>query len=266
MTITVAAVSPALDPALDPAFERPLGGRPPPPGGSRRALQRGDREPVTSAGWSSGSPRTLSSSSKASRSAHSPADRPSRAPTATSRRMTRWPSSLPRNGRMARSSRATAVAPTTGVRRARCGSRGGATNRATGRHVRSAGDCLGLRDRFCTARSSGHPARLPILSTQVHGKPLVYLDSASTSQKPEVVLDAFGRLLPPVQRERPSRDLRHRRTGHGGLRGGADPRRPVHQRARRPRDRLHSQRDRGDQPSLPTAGAAATSAGATRSS
>jgi cysteine desulfurase/selenocysteine lyase len=30
----------------------------------------------------------------------------------------------------------------------------------------------------------------PILSTLVHGKPLVYLDSASTSQKPEVVLDA----------------------------------------------------------------------------
>jgi cysteine desulfurase/selenocysteine lyase len=31
----------------------------------------------------------------------------------------------------------------------------------------------------------------PILSTEVHGKPLVYLDSASTSQKPEVVLDAL---------------------------------------------------------------------------
>jgi len=30
----------------------------------------------------------------------------------------------------------------------------------------------------------------PILSTLVHGKPLVYLDSASTSQKPQVVIDA----------------------------------------------------------------------------
>jgi cysteine desulfurase/selenocysteine lyase len=31
----------------------------------------------------------------------------------------------------------------------------------------------------------------PVLQTQVHGKPLVFLDSASTSQKPQVVLDAF---------------------------------------------------------------------------
>ena len=30
----------------------------------------------------------------------------------------------------------------------------------------------------------------PILRTTVHGKPLVYLDSASTSQKPQVVIDA----------------------------------------------------------------------------
>jgi len=32
----------------------------------------------------------------------------------------------------------------------------------------------------------------PILSTLVHGKPLVYLDSASTSQKPQVVIDALN--------------------------------------------------------------------------
>ncbi|HET7028156.1 MAG TPA: cysteine desulfurase [Candidatus Limnocylindrales bacterium] len=31
----------------------------------------------------------------------------------------------------------------------------------------------------------------PILSTTVHGKPLVYLDSAATSQKPQVVIDAI---------------------------------------------------------------------------
>src|SRR5947207_15834916 len=30
----------------------------------------------------------------------------------------------------------------------------------------------------------------PILATKVHGKPLVYLDSASSSQKPNVVIDA----------------------------------------------------------------------------
>jgi cysteine desulfurase/selenocysteine lyase len=34
-------------------------------------------------------------------------------------------------------------------------------------------------------------ADFPILSTKVHGHPLVYLDSAATSQKPEVVLDAI---------------------------------------------------------------------------
>ncbi|MHB8399350.1 MAG: aminotransferase class V-fold PLP-dependent enzyme, partial [Candidatus Limnocylindrales bacterium] len=34
-------------------------------------------------------------------------------------------------------------------------------------------------------------AEFPILATTVHGKPLVYLDSASTSQKPRVVIDAL---------------------------------------------------------------------------
>ena len=32
----------------------------------------------------------------------------------------------------------------------------------------------------------------PILQQEVHGKPLVYLDSAATSQKPQVVLDALA--------------------------------------------------------------------------
>jgi cysteine desulfurase/selenocysteine lyase len=33
----------------------------------------------------------------------------------------------------------------------------------------------------------------PILNQSVHGRPLVYLDSAATSQKPQVVLDAIQR-------------------------------------------------------------------------
>ncbi|HOF40299.1 MAG TPA: cysteine desulfurase [Candidatus Hydrogenedentes bacterium] len=33
----------------------------------------------------------------------------------------------------------------------------------------------------------------PILQTKVHGKPLVYLDNAATSQKPQAVLDALSR-------------------------------------------------------------------------
>lgn len=36
-------------------------------------------------------------------------------------------------------------------------------------------------------------ADFPILNEQVHGRPLVYLDSAATSQKPQVVLDALNR-------------------------------------------------------------------------
>lgn len=34
-------------------------------------------------------------------------------------------------------------------------------------------------------------AQFPILSRQVHGKPLVYLDNAATTQKPQVVIDAI---------------------------------------------------------------------------
>src|SRR5512133_927819 len=34
-------------------------------------------------------------------------------------------------------------------------------------------------------------AQFPILSERVHGKPLVYLDSANTSQKPVPVLEAM---------------------------------------------------------------------------
>lgn len=34
----------------------------------------------------------------------------------------------------------------------------------------------------------------PILQRKVHGKPLVYLDNAATSQQPQVVLEAFSRL------------------------------------------------------------------------
>jgi cysteine desulfurase / selenocysteine lyase len=36
-------------------------------------------------------------------------------------------------------------------------------------------------------------ADFPILNEQVHGRPLIYLDSAATSQKPQIVLDALNR-------------------------------------------------------------------------
>ena len=34
-------------------------------------------------------------------------------------------------------------------------------------------------------------ADFPILDQEIHGHPLIYLDSASTSQKPRVVIDAM---------------------------------------------------------------------------
>src|SRR5690554_3342803 len=36
-------------------------------------------------------------------------------------------------------------------------------------------------------------AQFPILSRQVHGQPLVYLDNAATTQKPQAVIDALVR-------------------------------------------------------------------------
>ncbi len=40
---------------------------------------------------------------------------------------------------------------------------------------------------------AAHRSDFPILSRQVHGKPLVYLDSANTTQKPEAVLERMDR-------------------------------------------------------------------------
>ena len=42
-------------------------------------------------------------------------------------------------------------------------------------------------------------ADFPLLTREVHGKPLVYLDSANTSQKPAVVIEAVDGLIPRVR-------------------------------------------------------------------
>ena len=47
----------------------------------------------------------------------------------------------------------------------------------------------------------------PIFEQPIHGKPLAFLDSAATSQKPRQVLDAMTRLLRDVVLERPPRRL-----------------------------------------------------------
>ena len=52
-----------------------------------------------------------------------------------------------------------------------------------------------MRARQTTGRAAGLDVRavrddFPALRQQVHGKPLVYLDNAATSQKPQIVIDA----------------------------------------------------------------------------
>ena len=42
------------------------------------------------------------------------------------------------------------------------------------------------------ASASGHRENFPVLDQRVHGKPLVYLDNAATTQKPQMVLDAMN--------------------------------------------------------------------------
>ncbi len=50
-------------------------------------------------------------------------------------------------------------------------------------------------EAICRMTLDSNPYRkdFPILSRQVHGKPLVYLDNANTSQKPQVVIEAVDR-------------------------------------------------------------------------
>ncbi len=45
----------------------------------------------------------------------------------------------------------------------------------------------------------------PILNQRMHGKPLVYLDNAATTQKPQAVIDAMVRSYAAGQRQYPSR-------------------------------------------------------------
>ena len=58
-------------------------------------------------------------------------------------------------------------------------------------------------------------------SAQVNGKRLVYLDSASSSQKPHAVLDAMDDYYRDVLRQHPPRRLHDRRGGHRRVRGRA---------------------------------------------
>src|SRR5689334_17349787 len=62
------------------------------------------------------------------------------------------------------------------------------------RRCRAANELLD-EPRPSTMNLDSNPYRkdFPILSRQVHGKPLVYFDNANTSQKPQVVIDTVDR-------------------------------------------------------------------------
>jgi len=59
----------------------------------------------------------------------------------------------------------------------------------------------------------------PILARKVHGKPLVYLDSAASSQKPEAVIDAVSNYYRHLARERAPRRAHAVRGGDPPYRG-----------------------------------------------
>ena len=99
-------------------------------------------------------------------------------------------------------------------------------------------------DRTSTLRRD-----FPILQRILpNGRPLIYLDNAATTQKPEAVLARDGRLLPAQQRQRPPWGAHPERGGHGGVRGGAGKGARPDQRPQQQRDHLHPRRHGSHQP------------------
>ena len=64
-------------------------------------------------------------------------------------------------------------------------------------------------------------ADFPIFEQQIHGKPLAFLDSAASSQKPRQMIEAMTDVLLDVVRERAPRRLRARRARDRRARGRA---------------------------------------------
>ena len=88
----------------------------------------------------------------------------------------------------------------------------------------------------------------PILEQVINGHQLVYLDSASSSQKPRVVIDAVDTYYREYNANVHRGIYTIGEKATAAYEEAARQGRPVHQRPRHPRDRLHPQRDRGDQP------------------
>ena len=100
------------------------------------------------------------------------------------------------------------------------------------------------RRNRCSTRHGCAPTS-PSSSRRFHGKPLAYLNSAATSQKPRQVLDAMTEFYETSYSNvhRGVYELGERATA--GARGGAREGARVRERAERARDHLRPQRDRG---------------------
>ena len=73
-----------------------------------------------------------------------------------------------------------------------------------------------------------------MLQRQIDGQPLVYLDSANTSQKPRSVIDAMTDVHGDVVRADQPQRVPARRRGTDAYEGAAQGGQPVHQRADAP--------------------------------
>ena len=90
-------------------------------------------------------------------------------------------------------------------------------------------------------------ADFPCLQQTIHGRPLVFLDTAASAQKPAVVIDAMARVLREdyANIHRGVYDLSQRATElHEGARATAQR---FINAADGARDRVHAQRHRGHQ-------------------
>ena len=82
----------------------------------------------------------------------------------------------------------------------------------------------------------------------MNGRPLVYLDTAASAQKPRAVIDALQALLRARLRQHPPRRVRAQPARHGAARRGAAQGQRFLNARRLARDRLRPQRHRGHQP------------------
>ena len=89
----------------------------------------------------------------------------------------------------------------------------------------------------------------PILSRELPGgRPLVYLDSGNSSQKPTQVIEAMREHMAAHYGNVGPRPARARQRVHRGVRGRPRQGGRVHRRAEPRRDRVHQERLRGAQP------------------